>query len=435
MTVPAVFALAALVILAGFAGRALFERTRVPDIPILLAIGVVLGPVLRVVDVATLLPLAPYVGTLALLVIMLEGGMSLDAERMLRQMKWAFVLTLTAFVLSVAGIGAAYHLITGTPLPVSLLLGAILGCTSAVIVIPMVQQMKMAQNTRTILTLEAGLGDALAVVSVLFLIEYIRAPSRSIGLQLTAMANAFLWSGVLGAGLGLVWVRFLARVGRMKLSYMLTMAALLLLYAASEAIHSSGIFAVLAFGAAISNAEAMVRKFPSLRQRADWEASELALRETIRWFHEEVTFAARVFFFVYLGMLLDLSGVRRTFVPAASAIIVLIYGARGLSVRIVGWLGRMQAPFERKILTGMAPRGLASAVLATLPAAEGIAGTEVFIQYAFVVIVATNLLLTVSVVRSERRLESIIARHEETAGADGPSAADPQEGKPNRTEA
>lgn len=412
MKVPAVFAVTALVIGAGFAGRALFRKTRIPDIPILLGIGVLLGPVFHLVETSMLLPLAPYVGTLALLVIMLEGGMSLDVDRVLHQMKWAFLLTVAAFLFAVAGVAAVFHWITGAPILQSLLIGAILGCTSGAIVIPLVREMRMAQNTRTILTLEAALGDALAVVTVLFLVRYHRSPDLSVGRQIISMANAFWWGGVLGAAGGFLWVRFLAALGRIPLAYMLTMAAILLLYAASEAIHSSGIFAVLVFGMAISNAETLVRKIPSLRGKADWKASQFALHETIRWFHVEVTFLARVFFFVYLGMLLAIGTFDLVFTLASFAIVAAIYLMRYLSVRIVGWSGRMQVPFERKILTGMAPRGLASAVLATVPVAEGIPGTGSFIQYAFTVIAATNLLLTFTVVRSEKRLERIISRFE-----------------------
>lgn len=412
MKVPAAFAVTALVIGVGFAGRYVFQRTRIPDIPILLGIGVLLGPVFHLVETSMLLPLAPYVGTLALLVIMLEGGMSLEVDRVLRQMKWAFLLTVAAFLFSMVGVAAAYHWITGAPIPQSLLLGAILGCTSGAIVIPLVQEMRMAQNTRTILTLEAALGDALAVVCVLFLVQYIHVPSLSLGKQITSMANAFWWGGVLGAAGGVLWVRFLASWGRMPLSYMLTMGAILLLYAASEAIHSSGIFAVLVFGMAISNAEALVKKIPSLREKADWEASEFALHETIRWFHEEVTFITRVFFFVYLGMLMTIGSFNLVFTIVSVVVVAIIYLTRNLSVRTVGWLGRPQVPFERKVLTGMAPRGLASAVLATVPVAAGIPGTDPFIQYTFVVIAATNLLLAFSVLRSEKRLEAIILTYE-----------------------
>ncbi len=428
MKVPAVFAVAALIIGIGFAGRALFRKTRIPDIPILLGVGVLLGPVLHLVEGEMILPLAPYVGTLALLVIMLEGGMSLDIDRVLHQMKWAFLLTVAAFLFSMAGVAAAYHWITGAPLFHSLLIGAVLGCTSGAVVIPLVREMRMAQNTRTILTLEAALGDALAVVTVVFLIRYFQTPSLSLGSHGAGVLNAFWWGGVLGATGGFFWVRFLAALGRMPLAYMLTMAAILLLYAVAEAIHSSGIFAVLVFGIAISNAATLLKKIPALRGKADWKASQFALHKTIRWFHEEVTFLARVFFFVYLGMLLSIGNFDLVFALASVAIVAAIYLTRNLSVRIVGWFGRMQVPFERKILTAMAPRGLASAVLATLPVAAGIPETGSFIQYTFVVVTATNLLLTTAVLRSEMRLERIIARFEENGpGTSGEDARNPEE--------
>jgi len=423
MKVPAVYAITGLVILAGFAGKAMFRKTRIPDIPLLLGIGVLLGPVLHLMDSETLLPLAPYVGTLALLMIMLEGGMNLDMDRVVRQMKWIVLLTSLAFFLATAGIAAVLHFHAGMSIPLSLILGAALGCTSGAVVIPLVQDMRMSVNTRTLLTLEAALGDTLAVVLVLFLIRYIKAPIADTGLQVSLLVSAFLWAGLLGGVGGVLWVRFLARVGRMHLSYMLTMAAILLLYAACEIIHASGVFAVLVFGMAMTNAESIMKKMPTKNQY-DWDATDFALHETIGWFHDEVTFIARVFFFVYLGMLLDVSGFTQTVVVASCGIVLLVYLTRYLATRIVGWLGRRQPPFERGVITGMAPRGLASAVLATLPSAAGIEGTGSFIMYAIFVIVATNVILTASVFRSERQRDALIEPFTGDAEEAGDSGVD-----------
>jgi cell volume regulation protein A len=407
MRVPTVYAIMGLIILAGFAGKALFRKTRIPDIPVLLGIGVLLGPVLDLISSEALLPLAPYVGTIALLMIMFEGGMNLDVNRVLRQLKWVVLLTSLAFFLATAGIAAALHFYAGMSTPLSLMLGAALGCTSGAVVIPLVQEMRMAVNTRTLLTLEAALGDALAVVMVLLLIQYMYAPIENTGLQVTIMANAFLWSGLLGGIGGVFWARFLSRVGRMPLSYMLTMAAILLLYAACEVIHSSGVFAVLVFGMAMTNAESIMKRI-RIRHPFDRDTTHFALHETIGWFHQEVTFIARVFFFVYLGMLLDVSGFTLPVLVASCGIVALVYLSRYLAMRIVGWLGRKQPPIERGIITGMAPRGLASAVLATLPSASGIERTESFIQYAIFAIAATNLILAAAVFRSERQMEAIV---------------------------
>lgn len=265
----------------------------------------------------------------------------------------------------------------------------------------------MTGNTRTLLTLEAALGDALAVVAVVFLIRYVGAPGTGAAFHAAAMLNAFLVSGLLGGIGGVLWVRFLCRVGRMPLSYMLTMAAILLLYAACEAIHASGVFAVLVFGMAMTNAAPILARMGG-RTPFDWDASDFALHETIGWFHTEVTFLARVFFFVYLGMLLEVSAFTLPVIAVSCAIVAAIYLSRYLATRVIGWFGRKEAPFERGIITAMAPRGLASAVLATLPSAAGIGNGGAFIRYAIFVIAATNLILAISVFRSERRMVSIV---------------------------
>ncbi|MDD2856894.1 MAG: hypothetical protein PHU01_15355, partial [Desulfuromonadaceae bacterium] len=49
---------------------------------------------------------------------------------------------------------------------------------------------------------------------------------------------------------------------------------------------------------------------------------------------------------------------------------------------------------DRCLIMLMMPRGLASAVLATLPAAAGVVGTESFVTITFGVIIVTNVLLT-----------------------------------------
>ncbi len=411
MSVPSVFAISATIIFVGFVGKVLFEKTRVPDIPILLGVGVALGPWLHLLDRSDLLPLAPYLGMLTLLMIMMDGGMGLELGQVLHQMKWAVILAFLTVTLATAAVAAGFFVATAAPLLQSVLLGAILSCTSGAVVIPLVNAMRMARITRTILTLESALGDAMAVVAVVVLVRYMRQPSTDFLRPALATAGAILGGAGLGAVAGILWMMFLARAGRAPFSYMLTLAAMLLLFAASEVFHVSGIVAVLVFGITLSNGQAIVKLLPAPRGEPDWKTSRYSLDSTIRWFHEEVTFLARVFFFVYLGMLLDPTRISPAFLLVCGALIALIYLSRSAAVRTLGFLGRRQVPFERKILVSMGPRGLASAVLAMVPENAGIPGTGAFVQYAFAVILATNLLVTAAVIRSERRIDVMLAEN------------------------
>ena len=420
MSVPAVFAISATIIFVGFVGKILFEKTRVPDIPILLGVGVALGPWLHVMDRSELLPLAPYLGVLTVLMIMLEGGMGLEIGQVLHQMKWAVILTLLTVTLATLAIAGGYHRMTGAPAQQSVLLGATLSCTSGAVVIPLVNAMRMARITRTILTLESALGDAMAVVAVVVLVRYMRQPSTDFVRQAVATAGAIFGGVGLGAVAGVLWMMVLARTGKIPLSYMLTLAAMFLLFAAADSAHVSGIIAVLIFGMTLSNGQAIMKRLPAPRGEPDWRTSRYALDDAIRWFHEEVTFIARVFFFVYLGMLMDPTRVSPVFLGISGVLIALIYLSRFAAVRAVGFLGRRQVPFERKILVSMGPRGLASAVLAMVPENAGIPGTGVFAQYAFAVILATNLLVTAAVIRSERRIDLMLAENEPRGASPSP---------------
>lgn len=75
MEVSFVFLIAGVIILIGFFGGLSFERTKVPDVLALLGIGVFLGPLFRLVDPDSLTHFAEYFGSLALMIILFEGGM------------------------------------------------------------------------------------------------------------------------------------------------------------------------------------------------------------------------------------------------------------------------------------------------------------------------------------------------------------------------
>ncbi len=113
--VAAAFVLAAAVVFTGFVAMRVFQATRVPDIPILLAIGLLLGPLNRVAvhyghgsdTLATalapeaLLPVAPYISALALIVILFDSGLKLDFREFQRSLRPALGHTLPIFLLTV----------------------------------------------------------------------------------------------------------------------------------------------------------------------------------------------------------------------------------------------------------------------------------------------------------------------------------------------
>ena len=69
LSVETVLGLIGIVILVGLAGEVGFKRTGIPSVLFLMGLGLLLGPVLGYADAARVSILAPYLGTLALIII------------------------------------------------------------------------------------------------------------------------------------------------------------------------------------------------------------------------------------------------------------------------------------------------------------------------------------------------------------------------------
>jgi cell volume regulation protein A len=124
--------------------------------------------------------------------------------------------------------------------------------------------------------------------------------------------------------------------------------------------------------------------------------------ETVKFFHGEVTFFIRTFFFVYMGMMISLPSASPSFFLLSGLLVLIIAGARYVSISLLGHVFKEKKK-GKLVLFSMMPRGLASAVLATLPLSANVPGSNEFINYTFTVIVMTNLIMTWGVFLSESR--------------------------------
>src|SRR5687767_12102399 len=70
------------IVTGAFLANLLFRATRLPDIILLISLGVVLGPVTHFVDVHLFEAIAPFLGTVALIVILFEGGLKIHWDEL-----------------------------------------------------------------------------------------------------------------------------------------------------------------------------------------------------------------------------------------------------------------------------------------------------------------------------------------------------------------
>lgn len=392
MSLTFVFLVAGLIILIGFLGSISFEKTKIPDVLMLLGIGILLGPVMKLIDPGDLTHFTEYFGAFALMIILFDGGMDTGIERLIKEFGYAVLLVSLSFGLTVGAIYALLYFFMDWNTLNSLLLATILGCTSAAIIIPVTSSMALKPEIKTLLSLESTLSDVFAVVIAISLLQFIKLENIGIEQPMRHIASSFSIAIVVGIAAGFVWLKVLDLFKGEKYTYMITLAAILIMYSVDEFLGGSGPIAVLIFGVILGNGHAIV-KFFKLNIKS-------SLDETLKFFHGEVTFIIRTFFFVYLGMILSPDFIKPEMLYVSGLITLIILVIRYISVEAIGIVNGKKKE-DKNILIFMIPRGLATAVLATIPSATKIPGCEFFTEYAFGVIVMTNILMTIGVYYTE----------------------------------
>ncbi len=394
MTVSVLFFLIAAIIGLGFLGKWLFKVTRVPEVMLLIGAGVALREFFKF-DANLVLEVAPYFGAFALIVIMFEGGLHLDFHHLVAQWRNSLALLVVVFILSYAAITLLAYYVFEHKLLNAALLGSALACTSAAIVVPIVRQVRMNKSVQTILELESSLSDAAAILITVTLLNIFTVDHSegSIGVTILASLTGALWIGPVAA---IAWGWVMSKIADQPLIYLATFAAMLVVYASCEAIHSSGVFGVFLFALVLSNGPRVLRRFwPGKRGREelrDWMGT------SVKGFHAELTFLVRTFFFVFLGLLFDFRAITVKNLLESVAIYAALVLARWLAV---GWIkvGEDKAEQARstRALFLFMPRGLASAVLATIPLQYGVIVSADFITVTIVIVLLSNLAITLGV--------------------------------------
>ena len=379
------FAVAATIIILGFVGEEFFKRTGIPDPILLLLFGVLLGPVFGVFSYEGLASITPYFAALALIIILFDGGLNMKLQEAVRNSPRALVLGFAGWTLNVSVTALLCKYLLGWRLLNGLLLGSIVGGSSSIIVIALARKLRVDCTTEITLCLESVLTDVLCTVGAFVAIDIILSGEVSLQVALGSAALAFAVGTAVGLVMGIAWLVILERLRRQPNAYMLTLAALLLTFFAARNLGGTGAISALFLGLVIGNAPSFARlvKF----------RSATVVDESVRRFHSQVSFLIRSFFFVFTGLLFNFSSWALVLLGLLLAFVYL--GIRIFAVKLS--FIRSSSKDMESLVTIMFPRGLAAAVLASLPFVSGVPGSEAFPEIAFVVIFATIIICTVGV--------------------------------------
>ncbi len=394
--------LAGAIIVIGFLSNYLFEHTGVPDMLFLIVLGILVGPTTGLVDGASVMSFAPYLAALALVFILFDGGMAMNIYHVFSESPRAAVLATAGFASSVVITSLLmYFLVIPSMSPLySVLFGTILGGSSSIIVMPLASRIRLSERSSTILRLESAINDVLCIVLSLVIIEIV-VLNGAVDLTTVAksVASSFSIGAMLGIVIGIGWISILKRFVKATYSYMLTLGITLLAYALSEFLGGSGALCSLLFGIMLGNEKEI---YGILRMK---KPANHVVDAGLKRFESEIAFLLRAFFFVYMGLIVTTLNVLTVVIGITLALTLLLTRFGAVRLATV----RSELPGERGIMSVLLTRGLASAVLATLPLqyADAVRYPDVgsvfqklsplYINIAVVVILATAVIATVGV--------------------------------------
>jgi cell volume regulation protein A len=352
-----IFSVVGAIIAIGFLSNVLFRKTGFPDTLFLILIGIILGPLLGVVLREDMLPVTPFLTTLTLMMILFEGGLNMEIYKVLSQSLRSAILAVLYIVAAAAFVTLFSYFVLGFGWLESLLLAPMTAGTSSVVIIPLVTKLSINDEVGVTLSLESTITDVLNIVLAITFLQMYTSGLVNATQVASTIVTRFAVGAVLGFVVGLAWIKVLGITRKQEFTYMLTIAALILCYVASEVLGGSGALSALLFGLVLGNHTEIYNIFSKKTDLSYMPESKNNLKNIQR----ELSFLIRAFFFVFLGLvyLPQMLGILFAGVIVATNI-VLRYAA----VTIATFKSEMYR--YRKFMTMMCGTGLANAALSVL---------------------------------------------------------------------
>ncbi len=363
----------------------MFARTRIPDVLLLIVIGLLLGPVFHLVTPAQFGSVGPVFTTVTLVFLLFESGTEIPIGTLRSTLGHALLLASVNFIVTMSVVAlAAWKLAHLGPM-ISLMLGAVLGGTSPAVVIPMSAQLKLERESSAILFLESAIGDVFSIVIALGFLDAHKAGNVRWGTMAGTLLASFLIAGLIG-GLGAIfWSNLLSRMRTLQNGMFTTAAFVFLLFGVAEILGYSGAIAALVFGIGLGNVawhgSLLSRKFPTL--------APVGLNQREKAFFAEIVFLLKTFFFVYIGLSIQIE--KMPWILFGLAVAGMIFLVRIPVVRFS--VSKSIRKPDACRMAAMAPKGLAAAVLASIPLQQGVPAGEM-IQSSTYAVVAFSIILT-----------------------------------------
>ena len=357
---------------AGIAGAFLADRIRIPGLLLFLGLGMLAGSEgiggIHFDDAE----LTRTLGTIALVLILFEGGITSGWPEIRPVLGTAASLATIGTALTAAIAGIAAKLIFGFSLLEGLLVGAAIAATDSAAIFAVLRRSTLKKRLARSLEGESGMNDPVALLLVIGFIEWIQKPDYGAAEMAELLVLKLALGIAIGLALGWLAVRVLSRISLPTdgIYPVATVAVAGLAYGLAEIAHGSGLLAVYLTALALGTAS-------------------IPAKRTVVSFHEGLGWVSQIALFILLGLLVFPSALGDVALKGIALSAVLIFLARPVAAFAATALAPLDAR-ERLMLGWAGLRGATPIWLATFPVVAGVrSGHEEFAIVFFVVVSST----------------------------------------------
>jgi cell volume regulation protein A len=358
---------------AGILGALLADRIRIPGLLLFLGLGMLAGSEgiggIEFEDAE----LARTLGTIALVLILFEGGLTAGWSEIRPVLGTAASMATLGTAVTACTAGLAAHWIFGIDVLEGMIVGAAIAATDSAAIFAVLRRSTLKKRLARALEGESGMNDPVALLMMIGFIEWLQQPGFGLADMVGLLALKLAVGGVVGVCMGRLAVAALdrARLPTDGIYPVATIAIAGLAFGLAEVAHGSGFLAVYLTALALGSAP-------------------IPARRTVVAFHEGVGWVAQIGLFIMLGLLVFPSSLGDVAPESLALSAVLILLARPLAAFLATALSPLDLR-ERAMLGWAGLRGATPIWLATFPVVAGVGSGEQIFAIVFFVVVSSTL--------------------------------------------
>lgn len=346
-----------LLIVFSYLFDAFARKTKFPSVILLMGTGIALRAITQSLgysEFAFLENLIPVLGTIGLILIVLEGALELDLKlEKIKIILKGFLAALILLLANVAVLSWGFEVFLQYAPQQALIYAIPLSIISSAVAIPSAASLMDAE--KEFVVYESTFSDILGIMLFYYAIGQLENQQSLIGWEPLSKLGLQIFGIIIGSIAISFLLLWLIKKIEHQVKFFLILALLILVYALGKYFHLPALVTIFIFGLFLSNSQHLL---PAVLQ------SKLSEQETTEELHEfhlltaESTFIVRTFFFLFFGFSIPLSNFSQP-MPYLVGLLILgaMFGLRYLYFMLT------QLKISPGALAYMAPRGLISILL------------------------------------------------------------------------